>query len=623
MAFSTHFLDEVRGRVRLSDLVGRRVKLTRHGKEHTGLCPFHSEKTPSFTVNDDKAFYHCFGCGKHGSAFDFLMETEGLPFPEAVERVTDMVGMEVPKDSHVDPEVRERQATLYDIMQKAAVVFQSELLGPDGKATRDHIKNRGVTEATAKTFRLGLTPKSRNGLRAALAAQNIDDDQMIEAGLIIRPEDGGEPFDRFRDRLMFPIMDLRGRVIAFGGRALGEARAKYLNSPETPLFKKGRVLYGLNEARDAIREIGTAIVTEGYMDVIALYTAGFKHAVAPLGTALTEEQMGLLWRHAKEPILCLDGDTAGRRAAESAADRSLPLLAPGQSLRFAQVPVGEDPDSLIQKSGAPALSEVLANAISLDELLWSRERGREQILTPEREAGLKRRLEDLGREIKDVSVRESYQRQFRARFAADFPPVERSGRRGGQGGKSWNGERSGKAPVPRKATRELLNSALAKGSNTSSGGGVREETLLALIVEYPELLHTIEEEFSHLDFPPGPLDSLRAAILKESARIPDLDKEMLQNHLKDQGFGGQLDHLALGAGRLAAKPDSTLDQIEAIWRDALAQHRRTALMTHIQSAGADYAADPSEEKQRRVQELQEELGAVQGLKTRGNLLSPA
>ncbi len=616
MAFPASFLDEVRSRIRLSELVGRKVKLVRKGKEHLGLCPFHSEKTPSFTVNDDKAFYHCFGCGAHGSAFDFLIETEGLNFPEAVERAAGMAGVEVPQTTRAEAESARRASTLHEVMEKAAAWFADQLSASGGKAARDYLDGRGLSEKVIMDFRLGLAPERRTSLRDALRGEDVSEAQMIEAGLIIRPEDGGETYDRFRNRIMFPITDPRGRVIAFGGRALGEARAKYLNSPETPLFRKGRVLYGLHEARTAIRETGTAVVVEGYLDVIALHAAGIGSAVAPLGTALTEDQMGLLWRHAPEPILCLDGDAAGRRAAESAAERALALLTPGHSLRFAQVPVGEDPDSLIQAQGVGALRSVLRQAMGLDDLLWARERGRERILSPEREAGLRRRLDELARQIRDEDVRAAYQRRFRARFAAEFPEAG-AGR--GRRGPGKSAPQRGRPPAA-KPTRELLNSALAR---VESGSGLREQALSALVIEHPELLSRVEEEYSHIDFPAGPLEALRAAIIREAARIPGLDRATLKNHLQQQGFGGLLDRLAAGASRMAVRPGATLDQIETIWRDALAQHQRGALMSHIESAGRDYAADPSDEKRRRIQDLQEELASAQGMKTTGNLLNPA
>ena len=302
MAFPAHFIDEVRNRVGLADVVGRRVKLTRKGREHAGLCPFHNEKTPSFTLNEDKGFYHCFGCGKHGSVFDFVMETEGLNFPEAVEKLAAEAGLQVPEQS---PEAAQRakvQAGLYDVMEMAADWFANRLLAEAGSQARGYLRERGVGKQAMEHFQLGYAPESRSALKQHMMTREITDEQLIEAGLVIKPEDGGDSYDRFRNRLMFPISDRRGRVIAFGGRALSEAKAKYLNSPETPLFHKGSVLYNLSAARAALRDDGQVIVAEGYMDVIALHEGGFPYAVAPLGTAVTETQLTELWRATPEPV---------------------------------------------------------------------------------------------------------------------------------------------------------------------------------------------------------------------------------------------------------------------------------------------------------------------------------
>ncbi|MEK9724579.1 MAG: DNA primase, partial [Rhodospirillaceae bacterium] len=354
MAFSEQFLDELRGRVGLADVVGRRVKLTRKGREHSGLCPFHKEKTPSFTVNEEKGFYHCFGCQAHGSVFDFVMETEGLSFPEAVERLAVEAGMEVPRDTPEDRVRQKQRQTLFDVTEAAAVAFEKALRMPEGRVAREYLAGRGLDEATVTRFRLGFAPAGRTWLRTDMARANVEAGPLVAAGLLIQP-DSGEPYDRFRGRVMFPITDRRGRVIAFGGRILGDGEPKYLNSPETPLFHKGNNLYGLHLAGLAARQADRLIVTEGYMDVIALAQAGFAEAVAPLGTALTEDQIALLWKVVREPVLCFDGDAAGQRAATKAAGRALSQLKPGYGLRFAILPTGEDPDSLVQKRGAAAM----------------------------------------------------------------------------------------------------------------------------------------------------------------------------------------------------------------------------------------------------------------------------
>jgi DNA primase len=359
MRFGEAFLDEIKARVRPSDVVGRHVKLKRQGREFAGLSPFTNEKTPSFFVNDEKGFYHCFSSGKHGDAISFLMEVEGLSFPEAVEKLADMAGLEMPK---ADPQAEARAARNKETiswMERAQEFFEKCLYRQVGQAARDYLTGRGLSKTAAQYFGMGFAPNDFSALKSELLQQGATEKQLVEAGLIIESEDRSrESWDRFRDRIMFPIHDSRGRLVAFGGRAMDkDAKAKYLNSPETPVFSKSKLLYNYHRARKALSNPKNGargmIVAEGYMDVIALARAGFEHAVAPMGTALTEEQLELLWRSGPEPILCFDGDKAGLRAAFRSIERALPLLKPGYSLRFALLPDGQDPDDLIRADGPP------------------------------------------------------------------------------------------------------------------------------------------------------------------------------------------------------------------------------------------------------------------------------
>ncbi|MEM9879505.1 MAG: DNA primase, partial [Pseudomonadota bacterium] len=430
MAFPPGFLDEIRARVSVSDVVGRSVKLTKRGREHSGLCPFHNEKTPSFTVNDDKAFYHCFGCGAHGDVIKFMTEKHGLGFVEAVTQLAGEAGLEMPQQSASDRAAQEVARGLIDLMEDAALWFQAMLAGQPGTAARTYLDRRALRAQTVATFQLGFAPEGRQRLRQAMLAKGWTDGQLIETGLAILPEGGGEPYDRFRDRIMFPIRDMRGRCIAFGGRAMAaDAKAKYLNSPETPLFHKGRTLYNAHNARKAAYDSGQLIVAEGYMDVIAMAQAGFSAAVAPLGTAVTEDQLTLLWRMADEPILCFDGDKAGLRAAARALDRALPLLKPGRSLRFAILPDGKDPDDLIKAEGAPAFAQLLDRAEPLAKMLWSFVASGKDISTPERRAALQRQAYDQVKQIADPTVRSHYESDVRERVRTAFKPrsVERGG----------------------------------------------------------------------------------------------------------------------------------------------------------------------------------------------------
>ena len=386
MAFPPRFLDELRQRLSLAEVVGRRVKLIRRGREFVGLCPFHNEKTPSFNVVEEKCFYHCFGCGAHGDVIGFTMQTESLSFPEAVEQLARRAGLEVPQESREERERAVREATLQGAVDAACAFFEQTLHGPDGRAARAYLDQRGLDDATIRRFRLGFAPDGRDQLKRALVSSIIPESLLTEAGLLRKPEGGGASYDYFRNRVIFPIGDRRGRVIAFGGRVLDDGQPKYLNSPDTPLFQKGRVLYGWALARIAAAKDPSAIVVEGYMDVIALHRAGFATAVAPLGTALTEVQIEDLWRIAPEPVLCFDGDAAGQRAAARALARALPILKPGLSLRFATLPAAEDPDSLILHHGPAAMRELLDRAQPLAEVLWRVEAG-QPIDTPERRAG--------------------------------------------------------------------------------------------------------------------------------------------------------------------------------------------------------------------------------------------
>src|SRR5688572_18438693 len=402
MRFSPDFLEDLKARLPVSEVVGRRVSLKKAGREWKGLSPFNKEKTPSFFVNDQKQAWFDFSSQKNGSIFDFVMMTEGVTFPEAVERLASMAGVPLPRSTPEAEAREERRKTLHDVVELAAKFFEATLAARAGAKARGYLADRGLEPKTQLKFRIGYAPPERFALKEHLGAQGISAEDMVEAGLLVSGEDIPVPYDRFRDRVMFPITDLRGRVIAFGGRALEkDAQAKYLNSPETPLFHKGDNLYNLSTARQATHNGSPLIVVEGYVDVIAMVTAGFGGAVAPLGTALTENQLALLWKMADEPILCFDGDRAGQKAAYRAADLALPALLPGKSLRFALLPEGQDPDDLARSGGRGAIEEVIAAARSLSDMLWSREIEGGSFATPERRAALEARINELANGIRD------------------------------------------------------------------------------------------------------------------------------------------------------------------------------------------------------------------------------
>ena len=574
MAFSDQFLDEVRARAGLASVIGRRVRLQRKGREHLGLCPFHKEKTPSFTVNEEKGFYHCFGCGAHGSVFDFVMETDGLTFPEAVEKLAQEAGLEVPRDSPEEQERQRQRQTLYDVTEKAAAFFERQLRMPEGRRALDYLKGRGLDDADIARFRLGFAPDSRGQLKAALTRDGVPEGLLLAAGLVIRPEargvEGRSPdgerkngerasYDRFRGRVMFPIADARGRVIAFGGRILGDGEPKYLNSPETALFHKGEVLYGLKFASGPARKAGTMIVTEGYMDVIALHRAGFENAVAPLGTALTEEQMRLLWRIVPEPVLCFDGDAAGQMAAARAAERALPLLKSGLGLRFALLPEGEDPDTLIRSAGGKAMAAVVARAVPLSEVLWRIETGGRVPTTPEERAGLQKRMKDYARRITDPTLRAHFAALFNDRLWAQ-PRRER--RKGG-----WTPSMA----LDHKAGPAAPVDAVARA----------QRVLLATLINHPRMFDGVEETLGKLSFAEARLDQLRQELISVLLKDAQLETEGIKRVLRERGFAESLDVLfrdpLIRANRVI-RSDAPAEKVEPLW------HENVALLKHLESA---------------------------------------
>src|SRR5580692_1976718 len=400
MALPPQFLDELRARTPLSAVIGRRVRLARSGRQWKGCCPFHGEKTPSFYVYDDH--YHCFGCGAHGDAIGFVMQSQGAGFMEAVEQLASEAGLEVPKPTPEAAEAERKRHDLISVLDAANTAYQRRLRLPEGRAALDYLRGRGLTDETIQRFGLGWSGDGRGALIGELKREGIEQDLLMETGLLRGGEDGGRVGELFFNRVMFPIRDRRGRVISFGGRTLGDGQPKYLNGPETALFSKRRNLYALDLARAA--RGATIVVVEGYMDVIALHQAGFTGAVAPLGTALTEEQLEELWRLSPAPVLCFDGDAAGARAAARSADLALPLLASDRSLRIATLPGGEDPDTLVRRQGNAAFQGVLDAARPLAEALYDmlREGGGDS--TPEQRAAFRTRLEDTARRIPDKTL---------------------------------------------------------------------------------------------------------------------------------------------------------------------------------------------------------------------------
>ncbi|TWH27105.1 MULTISPECIES: DNA primase [unclassified Aminobacter] len=598
MRFPQSFLDEIRDRVPISAVVGTRVTWDRRKTnvqrgDYWACCPFHGEKSPSFHCEDRKGRYHCFGCGVTGDHFKFLTELDGMAFPEAVERLAEMAGVAMPaRDAQAERRERER-ATLTDVMELATRFFQEKLHAAEGAKARAYLRERGLSSATQQTFRLGYAPDSRNALKEYLASKGVAREQIEAVGLVVHGPDIPVSYDRFRDRVMFPIEDSRGRVIAFGGRALSnDVPAKYLNSNDTELFHKGNVLYNFARARKAQVKAGTVIAVEGYMDVIALAQAGFEHVVAPLGTALTENQLELLWRMTGEPILCFDGDQAGLKAAWRAADLALPLIEPGKTLRFALLPEGQDPDDLVRSGGPDAFRSVLNEARPLAELLWLRETSGGVFDTPERRAELEKNLRELTGRIKDESVRRHYQQDMRDRVQSFFGPRDRGPQKSRFGGeRGFGGGRGGKQGQI-AAGRIAVSESLARSALVRASGGtlpLRETAMIVSMINHPELIDEHFEEFADMDLPHPELRKLHSAVLDALANGVDHERKALIAALAAAGH-------------------------EASWERAVALVRKARIWPALEDAAIEDAREAFSQAaalQTKARELKRQRASVQ------------
>lgn len=614
MRFPPSFLDEIRARVPVSEVVGKRVKLKKQGREWAGLSPFNAEKTPSFFVNDQKGFYHDFSSGRHGDAFRFLMETEGVSFPEAVERLAGLAGLAMPTISRDSVEEEKKRASLHEVLAMAARLFEDNLQSSLGAKARGYLADRRIDAKIQRDFGLGYAAAERFALRDALAAKGVTADQMIATGLLVHGEDIAVPYDRFRDRIMFPIHDRSGRVVGFGGRAMeAGAPAKYLNSPETELFHKGAILFNHHRARKSAHDKGEVVAVEGYVDAIQMSAAGFPQTVAPLGTALTADQCELLWRMAGEPILCFDGDKAGRKAAFRAIDVALPLIGPGKSLRFALLPEGQDPDELIRAAGPGAVEEALQAAKPLAEMLFLRETEGQLFDTPERRAALERRLRDLVAVIADEPLRRHYREAMETRLGGLF-----GGRRPAYGDAARSGERGRRRrpfgdPGPRLgvATEPLPNPPPLAGSAHEAP---RDVAILAIAMTHPDLLARHAEEIAALDFANRRLSALRDRLLDLAA---EPNAAALAEALGGAGLAGERDRIlrlaAKGPDWRLLKPEAPESDVELVLQQSLALHRRArALNKELKLAEKALADDFSEQNFARLRDLRETLANLAG-----------
>jgi DNA primase len=573
MALPESFLDELRARTPLGALVGRRVRLTRGGRELKGLCPFHNEKTPSFHVVEDKGFFHCFGCGAHGDAIGFVMRCENLGFMEAVERLAGEAGLAVPRASPEAAAAAERSASLSAIAEAAASAFVRRLHLPEGRAALEYLRRRGLADETIRLFGLGWSGEGRGAIAADLRGQGVTVDQLVAVGLMKQEEDRA-PVDLFFNRVMFPIRDRRGRVIGFGGRTLGDGQPKYLNGPETSLFSKRRTLYGLDLARANARQGAELVVVEGYMDVIALHQAGFGGAVAPLGTALTAEHLAELWRIAPAPVLCFDGDAAGARAALRTAEMALPAIGPGRTLALATLPPGEDPDTLVLRRGEEAFRAVLGARRGLADALFEAVAG-SAAATPEDRAAQRRRLDELAGRIADRDLADEYRRHFRDRWFRLRPA-------GGRGTAPRPARMAARPPIADDRARQL-----------------RERNLLALLLTHPTLLPRFEEALGAERFASPHCEQIRRALI-------GLDPDGLLDQLRVLGLAEALEAV-LGRGLSdippTTLPGATLEEAGTAVERAFASLHPEHLDREVAEARAILAADFCEANLRRLEAL--------------------
>ena len=596
MALPPGFLEELRARTPLPGIIGRRVRLVRAGRQWKGCCPFHGEKTPSFHVYEDH--YHCFGCGEHGDAIAFVMKSQGATFTEAVAQLAAEASMEVPKPSPAAAAAEQRRLDLHAVLDAAAQSYQRRLLLPEGARALAYLRGRGLTDDTIRRFGLGWSGEGRGQLAAELAREGITPAMLVEAGLMRAAEDGKPAGDMFFSRVMFPIRDRRGRTISFGGRTLGDGQPKYVNGPETALFSKRRTLFGLDLAREAARSGAAVLAVEGYMDVIALHQAGLAGAVAPLGTALTEEQLEELWRLSPVPVLCFDGDAAGARAAARAVELALPAISAERSLKLATMPVGEDPDTLVRRRGAAGMTDILAAARPLCDALFDLLRDEAGDSTPELRAALSKRLEAAADRIQDRSLAWEYRTALRARFRERTRPPPRAPRDAA----------GGRAPLAARP-RGLARPTITPGDAAAE----RARNLVAILLNHPALLHDVEEAFGTLPLP-GPLASLRNAMLDWSAGSEHLDSAGLMSHLGSIGLAAE------AAQALSASPHPLPDcaaptampaEAEEGWWHFFGLMHRGRLDEEVAQAVHDFQRRPDDAAaQRRVISLRAAQAAL-------------
>lgn len=619
--FTPQFLDQIRDNLTLSDILRQRMKLTRAGREFKGCCPFHKEKTPSFYVNDEKQFYHCFGCGAHGDAIRFLVDHDNTPFPEAVEQLAGKAGIPMPiqkQQTAADFHFEQQRKGLYELMDDAASWFCQQLYTGENKVFLDYLVGRGVSRGMLSGFMIGCAPLDGQGLPKYLKAQGYDEQQMIESGLCRASKKDGKPYAFFRERIMFPVLDRKGRVVTFGGRILPDhirsaagfpahsenyTPPKYINGSDSPLFNKSHTLYGEYQVRKASREGHTPIVVEGYLDVIACHDAGFKGAVAPMGTALTDDQIQALWKigayNHKTPILCFDGDSAGMRAAERAMDRIMPFVSSERTVNFAFMPKGEDPDSFIKTKGVSALRQIFISALSLANYLWHAKTNGKEFKTPEQRAGLEKGLYDAIDVIADASTKNYYQRDIRERLYKHFSTFKRNSKYKGKGDNE-----------SAKRSEKYHQKAAINVSGEDSGLIETLQTILLLgSIRFAPLLERFYDEMERRKFYQGDLEHLRQYLLDVDVALYQEDMTKLGEALRADGYGDVLirlenSNLSMHAPWLKVRDEEheVIKGWDSVVKRLNALSHKTALAEAIKALEQDF----TEENAQRLAELQKQ-----------------
>jgi len=625
MSFPPAFLEEIRNRLPLSGVVGARLRLVRAGREFKGCCPFHNEKTPSFYVNDDKQFFHCFGCGAHGDVIGFTMRNDRLSFPEAVESLAGQAGLQVPRDTPVEREKFDAEKRLFQLLDRATSWFEEQLFTPAGREALAYLQKRGLSEEAIRRFRLGYAPNDGQGLLRKMTSEGYTLDDLVTTGLAKKAEDRNDHYSFFRNRVMFPVGDRRGRTVAFGARILGEGEPKYLNSPDHALFHKGKLLYGLSRARAALSQGQPIIVVEGYMDVIALVEAGYSGAVAPLGTALTDEQIQILWKllppteHREatrdySPILCFDGDNAGIRAATRAVERALPLLTSAQTLRIATMAGAKDPDELIRQSGKGAFDALLKQAQPMIDVLWNLALAGRSMRTPEERGAFKDVLRQRVSQIKDEPLRRLYGEEFKKRIDDAF----------GWKPKTFTPQQGGKRDWKNAQATPFLGAR----RTPQRGQRVLERLLLALLINHPDLFDEFGENLTQLDLQAPEFEALRQRVidvLSEAQDTPPTAAE-LRRHLTerdDNPFANDQSHTIVDdilseetyMHEKAARPDAPLEEARKAWLFLWGRLEQDKVRADYIASCALYREHPTEDNQRRMEALRTRMIAFDNDRT--------